>query len=88
MTHASLVVGGDTGPTHLAAALGVPTVALMGPLDARRNGPYGPHCLTIQHGVPRRAPFWRNHRSWCDPATAMTGIGVEEVFEACDARLA
>lgn len=34
-------VGGDTGPTHLAAGLGIPTVEIMGPTDANRNGPYG-----------------------------------------------
>jgi lipopolysaccharide heptosyltransferase II len=38
---ASLVLGGDTGPVHLAAGLGTPTVMLMGPTDANRNGPYG-----------------------------------------------
>lgn len=36
----SLFVGGDTGPMHLAAALGVPIVALFGPTDPARNGPY------------------------------------------------
>ncbi|MBI3934211.1 MAG: lipopolysaccharide heptosyltransferase I [Acidobacteria bacterium] len=36
-----LMVGPDTGPLHLAAALQVPTVALFGPTDPRRNGPYG-----------------------------------------------
>jgi len=35
-----LFVGGDTGPLHLADALGTPTVALFGPTDPRRNGPY------------------------------------------------
>jgi heptosyltransferase-1 len=84
---ARLVVGGDTGPTHLAAALGAPVVAMMGPLDARRNGPYGERCRTIQHGVPRRAPWWRNHRAWSDPATRMEGISVEEALEACAAAL-
>ena len=39
--HAKAVVGGDTGPVHLAAGLGVPTVMVMGPTDANRNGPYG-----------------------------------------------
>ena len=38
---ARLVIGGDTGPVHLAAGLKVPTVMLMGPTDANRNGPYG-----------------------------------------------
>ena len=36
-----LVIGGDTGVMHLAAALGTRTVMLMGPTDANRNGPYG-----------------------------------------------
>jgi heptosyltransferase-1 len=36
-----LMIGPDTGPLHLAAALGVPTVALYGPTDPKRNGPYG-----------------------------------------------
>jgi heptosyltransferase-1 len=38
---ASLFVGGDTGPMHLAAALGVPVVAIFGPTDPTRNGPFG-----------------------------------------------
>jgi heptosyltransferase-1 len=37
---AALFVGGDTGPLHLASALGVPVVALFGPTDPARNGPY------------------------------------------------
>ena len=37
---AQLFVGGDTGPMHLAAMLGVRTVALFGPTDPARNGPY------------------------------------------------
>lgn len=39
---AHLFVGGDTGPMHLAALLGVKTVALFGPTDPARNGPYWP----------------------------------------------
>ncbi|HWR06367.1 glycosyltransferase family 9 protein [Sporomusa sp.] len=39
--HAQAFIGGDTGPMHLAAALGTPTIALMGPTDPIRNGPYG-----------------------------------------------
>ena len=41
LAHASLVVAADTGPLHLAAALGVPVIGLYGPTDPRRNGPYG-----------------------------------------------
>lgn len=38
---AEVVIGGDTGPLHLAAALGTKVVGLYGPTDPRRNGPYG-----------------------------------------------
>jgi ADP-heptose:LPS heptosyltransferase len=35
------VIGGDTGPLHLAAALGTRVVGLYGPTNPKRNGPYG-----------------------------------------------
>jgi heptosyltransferase-1 len=38
---ATLVIAGDTGPLHLAAALRRPVVGLYGPTDPARNGPYG-----------------------------------------------
>ncbi|MEA2341985.1 MAG: heptosyltransferase [Thermoanaerobaculia bacterium] len=41
LRHAKLVIGADTGPLHLAAALGTPLVGLYGPTDPARNGPYG-----------------------------------------------
>jgi heptosyltransferase-1 len=40
LRRARLVLGGDTGPIHLAHALGVPVVCLLGPTDPERNGPY------------------------------------------------
>ena len=41
LRNAELVIGGDTGPLHLAAALGTRVVGLYGPTNPRRNGPYG-----------------------------------------------
>lgn len=41
-------VGNDSGPTHLAAMLGVPTVALFGPTDARVWAPVGPHVRVLE----------------------------------------
>ena len=41
LKHARLVIGADTGPLHLAAALGTPLIGLYGPTDPARNGPYG-----------------------------------------------
>lgn len=41
LRHAQVVIGADTGPLHLAVALGTPVIGLYGPTDPRRNGPYG-----------------------------------------------
>jgi heptosyltransferase-1 len=43
-----LVVGGDTGPVHMAAAVGTPTVSFYRATDARRNGPLGENHVAIQ----------------------------------------
>ena len=53
MRGAALVVAGDTGPLHMAAALGTPCVGLYGPTSAERNGPYGQihRTLAAPHGV-------------------------------------
>lgn len=40
---ARLMVSGDSGPLHLASAMGVPVVGLYGPTDPKRNGPWNPH---------------------------------------------
>ena len=46
---AALFLGGDTGPLHLAAALKVPAVALFGPTDPARNGPYGTRSVVLRN---------------------------------------
>ena len=58
-TRAALVLGGDTGPVHLAAGLHVPTVMLMGPTDANRNGPYGQLQNAIEVDRPCRGCWKR-----------------------------
>jgi heptosyltransferase I len=45
---ARLFVGGDTGPLHLAAAMRVPVVAIFGPTDPARNGPYGTRSVVLR----------------------------------------
>lgn len=55
LARASLVVGGDTGPIHVAAALGVPTVGLYGPTSPTRNGPLGPRALAVASPTGRMA---------------------------------
>jgi heptosyltransferase-1 len=48
LRNARVVIGADTGPLHLAAALGTPVIGLYGPTNPRRNGPYGQldHCIS------------------------------------------
>ncbi len=47
-SHARLFVGVDSGPTHLAAAAGTPTLALFGPTDPARFGPVGPRAAALR----------------------------------------
>jgi lipopolysaccharide heptosyltransferase I len=47
LRRASVMVAADTGPLHMAAALGTPCVGLYGPTSAERNGPYGPGHRTL-----------------------------------------
>jgi len=74
---AQLFLGGDTGPMHLAAALGVPVVAVFGPTDPARNGPFG------QRNIVLRSPASRTsyaHRAELDPG--MLAITTDEVVAA------
>jgi heptosyltransferase-1 len=75
---AALVISTDTGPMHLAAAVGTPVVALFGPTDPSRTGPYGPGHRVIRSGLPC-LPCFRKH---CDTVRCMRAIGVGEVFAA------
>lgn len=50
---ASLFIGGDTGPLHLAAAIGVPVVAIFGPTDPARNGPYSEKSIVLRNPLSR-----------------------------------
>jgi heptosyltransferase I len=50
---ARLFIGGDTGPMHLAAALKVPVVAIFGPTNPARNGPYGTLSVVLRSSVSK-----------------------------------
>lgn len=51
---AALVIGGDTGPLHLADALGKPTVGIFGPTDPARNGPFHGNFAVLRDPASRR----------------------------------
>ena len=74
-TRAALVLGGDTGPVHLAAGLRTPTVMLMGPTDANRNGPYGQLENAIEADHPCRGCWKRACPKGLD---CLAAISVEE----------
>jgi heptosyltransferase I len=81
---AALVVSGDTGPLHLAAARGTPVVGLYGPTDPARNGPWAPDDVTVSRWpVCQCAHKRRCHATrWC-----LDDISEDEVMEAIALRL-
>ncbi len=80
---ARLFIGGDTGPLHLAAALRVPVVAIYGPTDPVRNGPFGTHSIVL-----RSSESVTSHVRRAAADEAMLGIGSETVVEAANRLLA
>jgi ADP-heptose:LPS heptosyltransferase len=81
---AQVVVGADTGPLHLACAVGTPVVALFGPTDPARNGPFSAKDVVVRRPPPC-APC---HRRRCPRHEGvMAAITVEEVAAAVERRL-
>jgi heptosyltransferase-1 len=79
---ARLFIGGDTGPLHLAAALRVPVVAIYGPTDPARNGPYGTKSIVLRDPASRTS---LSHTS--DPDAGLLQITAEEVIFAAHTLL-
>jgi heptosyltransferase-2 len=79
LAESSLMITNDSGPMHIAAALGVPTVAVFGSTDERVTGPYGPCTRIVKHPVEcspcllRECPI--DHR-------CMNRVTVEDVCKA------
>lgn len=74
---AALCVGGDTGPVHLASALGIPVVAIFGPTDPARNGPCGGRYVVLRSPESKR-----DHARHREPEAGLLNITVEQVMEA------
>ncbi len=86
LRRARLLVSGDTGPMHLASALDVPVVAVFGPTDPVRNGPFGSGDEVVFHSVPC-GPCYKQVCPGYDNI-CMTEIEVTEVLEAVRRLLA
>jgi heptosyltransferase-1 len=74
---ARLFIGGDTGPLHLAAALGLPVVAIFGPTDPARNGPYATRSIVLRN--PSSAT---THARSTRPEAGLLEISADAVFAA------
>ncbi len=59
LSRMDLVISNDSGPMHIAAAVGTPALALFGPTDPRRTGPYGGNCRTLKMQFPCQPCFSR-----------------------------
>ncbi|MFB3854914.1 MAG: glycosyltransferase family 9 protein [Vicinamibacterales bacterium] len=82
---ARLMVAGDTGPLHIAAAVGTPIVGIYGPTDPARNGPWSGNDVSVS----RFASCECHHKRRCRrPEACILDITVDEVSEAVDRRLA
>jgi heptosyltransferase-1 len=79
---ASLAIAGDTGPLHLACALGIPVVGIFGPTDPARNGPF--HC---RNRVLRHPESVRDHTRRSEPEAGLLTITPEAVTDAALALL-
>lgn len=79
---ASLFIGGDTGPLHLAAALNIPVVGIYGPTNPARNGPYGTRAIVLRHPASKR-----DHTRRSEPEMGLLTITVNDVMEAAQLLL-
>jgi ADP-heptose:LPS heptosyltransferase len=77
------MVTNDTGPMHVAAALGKPLVAIFGPTEPRRTGPYGHLESVLRIDLPC-SPCLKSHCTYEKPEECLKAISPEMAFErAC-----
>lgn len=82
---ARLFVGNDSGVTHLAALLDVPTVALFGPFDPSYWAPIGPRVIVVDAG--RSCPHRDDPREGCRHCNVLANLDVETVWQAVQALI-
>lgn len=83
LQRAKFVVSADTGPLHIASALGAPVVGLYGPTDPSRNGPYSPEDVVVRNARVSETTYRRG----ASYSTAMLSITVEQVADAVQKRM-
>ena len=78
LSKAKVLVTNDSGPMHIAAALNVPVVAIFGPTDPGRTGPYGKGHIVVRKEIPCSPCF----KKYCRDLLCMESVSVEEVKSA------
>lgn len=86
LRQADVLVTNDSGPMHIAAAVGTPVVALFGPTDPLRTGPYGRGHLVLSHAVDC-SPCFQRRCSRAVTLECLTGIRPEQVVHAVERQL-
>jgi len=76
--HARLYIGGDTGPTHIASSIGIPTIAIFGPKDHLVYAPYGDNAFVVRKEIPCSPCEKRT----CDHVSCITSVAPNDVFDA------
>lgn len=86
LRRASLLVTNDSGPMHIAAAVGTPVVALFGPTDPVKTGPYGKGHVVLSHAVECR-PCFRRDCARPVPLECLTAVRPDQVVRAVEQHL-
>ncbi|MGQ9630634.1 MAG: lipopolysaccharide heptosyltransferase II [bacterium] len=82
ISRGDVFITGDTGPMHIAMAVGTPVVALFGPTDPARTGPWGEHYAVVRSNSP--CPPCLRRRCPLKTLECMRGIDVEAVYEKAE----
>jgi ADP-heptose:LPS heptosyltransferase len=83
LSHARCLIAVDSGPLHLAAALGTPVVGLFGPTDPARNGPFAPRAIVVHKALPEEISYKRR----AEYSPSMLRIAVPDVLAAAEPLL-
>lgn len=87
LSRASLMVSGDSGPLHLAVAVGTPVIGLFGASQPLRTGPYASEAMVLERHLHCSPCFARRCPLKYDPPLCMDEISVDRVYAAALARL-